>query len=81
MGRPEQWLEKAREDLAVARLALGNGLWSPACFHARQTGEKALKSLFEAAGLPVPRSHDLDALIHGWKTGPVSTRPGRAREH
>ena len=61
----EAWARKAHEDLAVARLALDNGLWSPACFHAQQAGEKALKSVYDAVALEVPRTHDLEALLHG----------------
>lgn len=61
----EEWVRKAEEDLAVAHLAVGNALWSPACFHAQQASEKALKAVYEAAALPVPRIHDLDALLQG----------------
>ena len=49
--------------MAVARLAVANALWSPACFHAQQAAEKALKALFESVALPVPRTHDLVVLL------------------
>ncbi|MCL6522608.1 MAG: HEPN domain-containing protein [Firmicutes bacterium] len=59
------WIAKADEDLRTARLALANGLWSPACFHAQQAGEKWIKALYETFGLPVPRIHDLETLLEG----------------
>lgn len=49
----------------MARLAVQNALWSPACFHAQQAGEKAIKAVYESLALPVHRTHDLDALLDG----------------
>ncbi len=34
-----------------------------ACFHAQQAAEKALKATLVTAGTPVPRTHDLVALV------------------
>lgn len=59
----DEWLAKAREDLAVARLSAANRLWNPACFHAQQCGEESLKAVFEAARKWIPRTHDLDRLL------------------
>jgi len=60
----EDWIHKAEEDMVMARLAVTNALWSPACFHAQQAAEKALKALFESVALPVPRTHDLVVLLN-----------------
>ena len=59
------WLDKARGDLRMATLAMGDRekLWDQACFHSQQAAEKALKALLVARGLPVPRTHDLVHLI------------------
>lgn len=63
MRKVDEWLAKAAEDLAVARLSAANKLWNPCCFHAQQCGEKGLKSLFEAYEMFIPRTHDLEQLL------------------
>lgn len=59
------WLEKARGDLRMARLALGteSPLWDQACFHSQQAAEKSLKALLVALDLAIPRTHDLVRLL------------------
>ena len=47
-------------DLAISA---DTPMWDQACFHAQQCAEKALKALFVAFDLEVPRSHDLVFLI------------------
>jgi HEPN domain-containing protein len=42
----ERWLLTAEEDLRAAELLSQAGLFAPACFHAQQGGEKALKALW-----------------------------------
>lgn len=45
VGTPESWLEHARSDLRLARLAVGQGvLPEQICFHAQQAVEKSLMS-------------------------------------
>ena len=59
------WLEKADSDL----LCIENNVaairvpWDAVVFHAQQAGEKVLKALLVAAGVTVPRTHDLVALL------------------
>lgn len=58
------WVAKAEEvylDLARRR---NRPLWSGVCFHAQQSAEKYLKARLEEAGLPVPRTHDLDVILN-----------------
>jgi HEPN domain-containing protein len=58
------WLERAEEDLTLARLALGNPelTWG-VCFHSQQAAEKALKGYLAWLGAdPIPRSHNLFLL-------------------
>lgn len=57
-----RWLQFAREDLTVGRLAHGEGLYNQACFHAQQCTEKAVKALIARAGEPLPRTHALADL-------------------
>ncbi len=40
-----RWLDKAREHLQLAKLALDNGIYSLSCFHSQQAAEQALKSV------------------------------------
>jgi HEPN domain-containing protein len=61
-----EWVAKAEEDyLAALDLARRRKqpLWSGVCFHAQQSAEKYLKARLEEAGLPVPRTHDLDHIL------------------
>jgi HEPN domain-containing protein len=62
-----EWVAKAEEDyLAALDLARRRKrpLWSGVCFHAQQCAEKYLKARMEEAGLPLQRTHDLDALLN-----------------
>lgn len=59
-----RWLEFARGDLRMAELALADGLWGQACFHAQQSAEKALKGLLVRKGAIPPRTHKLADLLH-----------------
>jgi HEPN domain-containing protein len=60
----ERWLSKASDDLAIARVVTSTPdvpRW-PACFHAQQAAEKALKAHLVAAGIAFPFTHALDRL-------------------
>ncbi len=60
----EAWLGRARDDLALAKVALAQEppiTWG-AVYHAHQAAEKAFKAVLSVAGLPPMPTHDLDAL-------------------
>ncbi len=59
------WLALATADMRMARLAAAADPPMPrqVCFHSHQAGEKCLKAVLEALELPVPRTHDLLALL------------------
>ncbi len=53
------WLDKASEDLTVARLVLKEGHTAHACFLAQQCIEKSLKAYHIARANSYPRTHNL----------------------
>jgi HEPN domain-containing protein len=59
----ERWLASAEEDLAYARHARGAGFHAPACFHAQQAAEKAVKAMHYAEGARVVMGHNVRMLI------------------
>jgi HEPN domain-containing protein len=61
---PRQWLDKAGEDLVVARLVFAETFYSHACFLAQQGIEKALKGYLLAKTNTYPRTHGLVDLIN-----------------
>jgi HEPN domain-containing protein len=64
VGAPESWLEHARSDLRLARLAVGQDvLPEQICFHAQQAVEKALKAILLARHVEFPLTHDLEELL------------------
>lgn len=68
-----RWLRFAEEDLLIARSVLGNRdpAFRVAGFLTQQAAEKALKAVFVAYDLGVPKIHDLFALADNL---PVSTQ-------
>lgn len=61
---PEEWFQKAREDVEAAELLLAhNGPVGAAAFHVQQALEKALKGFLLAHGWELRRIHDLDPLL------------------
>lgn len=60
-----EWVRKAESDFVAAeKLARGQDrLHDAVCFHCQQCAEKYLKSLLQEAGIAVPRTHGLIALI------------------
>jgi HEPN domain-containing protein len=60
-----EWVRKAEDDYQAAhQLAAGKGrLHDQVCFHGQQAAEKYLKALLEELGLPVPKVHQLEALL------------------
>jgi HEPN domain-containing protein len=62
---PKQWLEKATEDLAVARLVFKEGHTTHACFLSQQCIEKSLKAYLLFKANEYPRTHKLVDLLKG----------------
>ena len=62
-----EWVKKAEEDYLAAQ-ALSRRRKKPlhnsVCFHCQQCAEKYLKARIEEAGLRIPRTHDLEALLN-----------------
>jgi len=60
-----QWLERAEEDLAVARHLLSEALPYHAAigFHAEQAAEKFIKAFLVARQVEFPKTHDLGRLL------------------
>jgi len=63
MSDPKQWRDLAREDCRVARLSLDHGFFRPACFHAQQAVEKALKGFLLTRTDAYPKTHLLRELL------------------
>ncbi len=60
---PQQWLDRADEDLTVARLVFREHHFSHACFLAQQCIEKTLKAFLLARKNSYPRAHKLVDLL------------------
>lgn len=58
MRAADRWLEFAKQDLRIAELAMGEGLYNQVCFHSEQCVEKVLKGWLAEKG---KRSHVLTA--------------------
>src|SRR5438552_14120898 len=61
-----EWVVKAEDDFAAA-LDLARRrkrpIWDAVCFHCQQSAEKYLKARIHEAGMTVPKTHDLEALL------------------
>lgn len=62
----EEWLAKAEEDWAAARILLADDCppVTPSLFHMQQCAEKLLKALLIKKEIPFERRHDLSYLLH-----------------
>ncbi len=60
---PQQWLDKASEDLVVARLVFQENHLAHTCFLSQQSVEKALKAYLIAETNQYPRTHKLVDLL------------------
>lgn len=78
----DRWLRSAREDLAYARVATEAGHHAPACFHAQQAAEKAVKAVHYGRGARVVIGHNVRALIESLtpSVGALSARLDDARD-
>lgn len=65
-GSAEEWLTRARSDLALAKAPLPDGtLYEDLCFHTQQAAEKALKAVYQRHGWTFRYVHDLKELLAG----------------
>jgi len=62
-ARYRLWLDRASDDLAVARLVYQEGYFSHACFLAQQSIEKMLKGYLLRVANDYPRVHRLVELL------------------
>lgn len=62
-----RWLASAGEELAWARHAAAGEFHAPACFHAQQGAEKAVKAVHYFRGARVIIGHNVRALIESLK--------------
>lgn len=63
-GSPENWLGRAKGDLALAQVELpAGGFYEDLCFHAQQAAEKAIKAVFVRQGWSFPYVHNLGVLV------------------
>jgi HEPN domain-containing protein len=63
-GTPQDWLTRAKSDLALARVPLPQGaFYEDLCFHAQQAAEKALKAVYQFYGWTFRYTHDLAELV------------------
>jgi len=61
-----EWVSKAEDDYQAA-VELQNGrkrLHDQVCFHCQQSAEKFLKALLEELNQTIPKTHDLEQLLH-----------------
>ena len=59
----DRWLRSANEDVTYAQVARGANYHAPACFHAQQAAEKAVKAIHYGRGARVVIGHNVRALI------------------
>jgi HEPN domain-containing protein len=59
----QRWLKAAREDLTYAHHAADSDFHAPACFHAQQAAEKAIKAVHYRRGARAVIGHNVRALI------------------
>jgi HEPN domain-containing protein len=65
-GSPQEWLARAKGDLALAEAPLPpGGFYEDLCFHAQQAAEKALKAIYLGRGWSFRYVHDLEELLKG----------------
>ena len=70
---PCEWLRRARRDLRLAELALGEGFHEESAFHSQQAAEKALKALLIALGRRPPKTHSIGWLLSIVEESGIST--------
>lgn len=58
----ERWMQTAEEDFRAAQALSDIGMYAPACFHAQQASEKAIKALWYLVDAD-PWGHSVQRLI------------------
>jgi HEPN domain-containing protein len=65
-GSSQNWLARAKSDLALALAPLPEGaFYEDLCFHAQQAAEKAIKAVYQDRNLAFRYTHDLGELLAG----------------
>ncbi len=63
-GSPEDWLRRARSDLALSAIPRPSEvLYNELCFHAQQAAEKSIKAILLAEHVPFRRAHQIGYLL------------------
>ena len=63
-GKPEDWLRRARGNLARAKQTKPkDAFWEDLCFDAQQAAEKAIKSVLVFRRIEFRKTHDLRGLL------------------
>jgi len=60
---PQEWLNRARSNLARARASIPEAYLEDHCYDAQQAAEKAIKAVFVHRRLVFPFVHDLGRLL------------------
>jgi len=61
---PDDWFEKARQDLRRVEVLLADNDVEGAGYHLQQAAEKYLKGFLLGKGWPLKRTHDLEILLN-----------------
>ena len=72
-GSSEEWLRRAKADLALALAPLPDGaMYEDLSFHAQQAAEKAIKAVFVKLEMRFPYTHDIAELLSSLARSSVS---------
>lgn len=75
-GSSQEWLARAKGDLALASASLPEGgFYEDLCFHAQQAAEKAIKSIYLHHKWNFRYIHDLGELINELRDNGISVPP------
>ena len=75
-GRPQEWLARAKGNLALAKQSKVEGaLREDLCFLAQQAAEKALKAVYQFRQMPFRYIHDLEELGKGLEDAGIEVPP------
>ena len=60
---PREWLNRARSNLAIAKIRVAGAYLEDLCFEVQQAAEKAIKARLIVLGIDFPYVHDLAHLL------------------
>ena len=60
---PREWINRAKSNLAMAKIRIPDAYPEDLCFHAQQAAEKAIKAVMIKRGIDFPYVHDLARLL------------------